>query len=514
MTTLTRKAFLHEMSGKKIALSQIQQDLRLKNLDATQLELADDKFIRDDLEMHQLFMLLDEFDVNGSYRSIDLGMPDEPTTVGSMIQAIRDLAVDDVADDHMVLDLPALGDFQIMDTAFRRAFPKGFSGIFKRGSRGRQVVAIQYALGRMGYLEDSCDGVYGKLSTAAVRTFQADYGLEVTGIVDEHILKLLDQGVSALDLRPPVMRSQQDPMRFMSDFRGLGMAKLSVDRSQENTTWNSPSVQTAYGEFVANYWEVMKENKVEADCKSLALFFMDQFRKQLMEDTFVQLPLPKSPRGSFREQQWMVSTRHKTRGLFSTIIEFARRFFITDIRKNYQAVKNIQALDPDHSMLYGVNVKYPKTSAHQVAKAATVVQAWHPSYENKKDETKPEIPIEQLKPGYMVFMDHTGNGSYDHTVNVVKVSRDDAGKVKQVVLAVGSYDDVRDSLAATVVNNLGQINHYSEEVIVDFDADGRITDSRVTWSSEPPYVVRARYHAGNTLMELKKGGELFIGRWG
>lgn len=514
MTTLTRKAFLHEMSGKKIALSLVQQDPRLQDLDLMNLELADPSFIRDDMEMHQLFKVIDEFDVNGSYRSVDVGTSAEPTTVGVMIQAIRDLAVEDVADDHMVLDLPALGDFQIRDTAFRRAFPKGFRGIFKRGSRGKQVVAIQYALGRLGYLEDSCDGVYGKLSTAAVRKFQEDYGLEVTGIVDEHILKLLDQGVSDLDLRPPVIRSNQDPMRFMSDFRGLGMPKLTVDRSQENTTWNSPSVQAAYGEFVANYWEVMKENQVEADCKALALFFMDQFRKQLMEDTFIQLPLPKSPRGSFREREWMVSTRHKTRGLFSTIIEFTRRLFITEVRKNYRAVKNIQALDPDHSMLYGVNVKYPRTSAHQVAMAAIEVAAWHPSQENNGDRTKPEIPIEKLEPGYMIFMDHTGNGRYDHTVNVVKVSRNEAGKVQQLVLAVGSYDDVRDSLAATVVNSLGQINQYSEEVTVGFDPKGRITDSRVTWSSEPSYVVRARYHARNTLMELKAGGQLFIGRWG
>ncbi|CAA6813425.1 MAG: Putative peptidoglycan binding domain-containing protein [uncultured Thiotrichaceae bacterium] len=513
MTTLTRKAFLQEMSGKKIALSQAQQDPRLHDIDLTRLDLSDDKFIRDDMEMHQLFKTIDDFDVNGSYRSVDMGTPAQPTTAGIMIQAIRDLAMDDVADDHMVLDLPALGDFQIQDTAFRRAFPKGFRGIFKRGSRGRQVVAIQYALGRLGYLKDSCDGHYGKLSTAAVRAFQDDYALEVTGIVDEHILKLLDQGVSVLDLRPPVIRSGEDPMRFMSDFRRMDMPTLSVERHQENTTWDSPSVQIAYGEFVANYWEVMKENKIEADCKALALFFMDQFRKQLAEDSFVELPLPRSRRGSFQEREWSVSTRHKTRGLFSTLVELARRLFITEVRRNYRAVKNIQALDPDHSMVYGVNMKYPRTSAHQVAMAATEVAAWHPSMNNRGDKRKPEIPLDVLEPGHMIFMDHTGNGSYDHTVNVIKVERDE-GKVKQLILAVGSYDDVRDSLAATVVNSLGQVNQYSEEVTVDFDAEGHITDSRVTWSSEPSYVVHPRYAARNTLMELKAGGQLFIGRWG
>lgn len=513
MTTFTRKAFLQEMSGKKITLSQAQQDPRLQDIDWSQLDLSDAEYIRDDMAMHQLFMLLDEFDVNGSYRSVNIGTPTKPTTVGIMIQAIRDLAVADVAADPMVLDLPALGDFQIKDTAFRRAFPKGFSGIFKRGSQGKQVVAIQYALGRLGYLKDSCDGFYGKLSTVAVRAFQDAYGLETTGLVDEHILKLLDQEVSVLDLRPPVIRSGDDPMRFMSNFRDLGMPKLRVDRRNENTTWDSPSVQTAYGEFVENYWEVMKENKLEADCKALALFFMDQFRKQLMEDTFVELPLPRSTRGSFRERQWLMSTRQKTHGLFSTLAELARRLLITDVRRNYRAVKNIQALDPDHSMLYGVNAKYPRTSAHQVARAATQVTAWKASMDNKRDRTKPEIPLDVLQPGQMIFIDHTGNGRYDHTVNVVKVERD-AGRVRQLVLAVGSYDDVRDSLAATVVNSLGQVNQYSEEVTVDFNDEGRIIDSQVTWSSEPAYVVNPRYHARNTLMELKAGGQLFIGRWG
>lgn len=513
MTTLTRKEFLQEMSGKKIVLSQAQQDPRLHDLDLSALDLTDTQIIRDDIEMHQLFKALDEFDVNGSYRSVDVGSPAEPTTVGIMIQAIRDLAVEDVADDHMVLDLPALGDFQIKDTAFRKAFPKGFRGIFKRGSRGKQVVAIQYALGRLGYLKDSCDGHYGKLSTAAVRAFQDDFALEETGIVDEHILKLLDQSVSSLDLRPPVIRSGEDPMRFLSDFRGLGVPSLTIDRSQENTTWNSPSVQAAYGEFVAHYWEVMKENKVEADCKALALFFMDQFRKKLMEDTLIELPLPRSARGSFRERDWLVSTRDKTRGLFSTMVELARRLLITEVRKNYRAVKNIQRLDPEHSMIYGVNVKYPRTSAHQVALAATEVVGWDPAMENKGDRRQPEIPLAELEPGYMIFMDHTGNGRFDHTVNVVKVVRKD-GKVRQLVMAVGSYDDVRDSLASTVVNSLAQVNQYAEEVTVDFNAEGYITDSQVTWSSEPAYVVNARYHARNTLMELKQGGRLFIGRWG
>ena len=42
--------------------------------------------------------------------------------------------------------------------------------------------------------------------------------------------------------------------------------------------WNL-ATRDAFGAFVGAYGEVMKSNRVEADCKTLALFFMDQFAR-------------------------------------------------------------------------------------------------------------------------------------------------------------------------------------------------------------------------------------------
>jgi hypothetical protein len=78
---------------------------------------------------------------------------------------------------------------------------------------------------------------------------------------------------------------------------------------------------------------------------------------------------------------------------------------------------------------------------------------------------------------------------------------------------VGSFDDVRDNSSDTEPTSLGLINTYAEEVTVTFDTNGRISNSVVSWSSEPDYIVKTRYSARTTVMEQKSGGKLFIGRW-
>ena len=405
------------------------------------------------------------------------------------------------------------------DTAIKNAFGSHFNGTIKRGDKSDKSVAIQYALGRLGHLHYICDGDYGKRTEAAVKSFQqSTNSLPVTGVVDSETLNMLDNVVSVLAQHPPVFDSPLEPLDYLSDFNALGMPKISINTTSESAdSWESKHIQKAFGDFVENYWEIMKTNRVEADCKSLALFFMDQFRKQLAMDTFIELPLPKSPRGSFGAQKWEINTPHRTGGLFSRADELYKNRGVRVGRSGYTAVKNIEKLDPEHSMIYGVNVKYPKTSAKQVARAATTVEDWSASRSNRGNRRKPEISINKLKPGYIIFIDHTGNHSYDHTITVVKVKRDNNQQVRQLVMAVGSYDDVRDTSSATPVDSLSILNQYAEEVVVDFDENGLITSSKeneVTYASEPDYIVKPRYHHGNTLMERKSGGKIKISRWG
>ena len=55
-------------------------------------------------------------------------------------------------------------------------------GTLRRGSRGPEVVRLQEALQRLGYYGMAVDGVYGKGTIAAVKTFQARTGLKADGL--------------------------------------------------------------------------------------------------------------------------------------------------------------------------------------------------------------------------------------------------------------------------------------------------------------------------------------------
>ena len=391
------------------------------------------------------------------------------------------------------------------DVALRKAFPNDLQGDLTRGASGTNVVAVQYALGRLGYLHDLCDGKFGGNTENAVKAFQVSVGIPASGQVTAILLTLLDIAVSRLNPRTPATQVT-DPLAYLSDFRGLRIPEIRITGTREIYSWASQEIQLAYGHWVGSYWEVIKQNRVEADCKGMALFLMDQFRKQIKQDRFINLPHPVL-RGA-TETPWIVATRDKSRGFFSRSDNG-----IPADRAGYEVVKALEKLDPQQSMLFGVAVHYPEISAHQVARTCTRIWDWNPTFTNGGDTSKPEIPINLLQPGHLIFIDHTGNGSFDHTVSVIKVERDNTNRTRKLILAVGSFDDVRDNSSDTEPTSLGLINTYAEEVTVTFDTNGRISNWVVSWSSEPDYIVKTRYSARTTVMEQKSGGKLFIGRW-
>lgn len=503
MTTLTRTAFLQEMNNKSINVAVAERDARLSGLSLDNLDRNNTGYISGRSEMEQLFTLLDDFDHNGTRASVDLGEPANPSQAGRLVLALRELAT---SHSHASSGL--------QDNALLSAFPNGLRGEIKHGDRGQEVVAIQYALGRLGHLHDLCDGKFGNLTAQAVKSFQNVRALPITGIINSTVLSALDNAVATLDLRTPAQKAT-DPLVYLSSFRRLQLPEIRIRSTSETFSWDSPEIQRAYGEFVGHYWQVMKQNRIEGDCKNIALFLMDQFRKQIKEDRFIDLPHPVLSNNE-GGRQWIIATADKARGLFTRADNLLRRTNIRVRRPGYDAILKVQQLDPQHAMLYGVNVHYPRLSANQVARSTTRLFDWKPAYSNRGDSSKPEVPVNQLQPGNLIFIDHTGDRRYDHTVTVVKVEKDRANRTRKLVLAVGSYDDVRDNSAATSVEGVGLsiVNTYSEEVTVILDANGRITESEVTYSSEPPYIVDSRYSARTTLMEQRRGGTLFVARWG
>lgn len=67
------------------------------------------------------------------------------------------------------------------------------------GDKGGQVLKMQQALYENGYLKTEADGLYGENTADAVRAFQQDHSLEVTGKADDDTLTLiLSDGTSEI----------------------------------------------------------------------------------------------------------------------------------------------------------------------------------------------------------------------------------------------------------------------------------------------------------------------------
>lgn len=505
VSKLTRSEFTQSLQDKKIDVGQAAADQKLAGVDVAKADLNRDGKIAGAAEAAALFKEVDRYDRNGDAASIALtGADGASTKAGQVAAALQARAVFEVAEP------PAL---VLKDSALKTAFAAAGSGPaaavaadlipLARGTNGDRATAVQYALARLGVSVGTVDGKFGPGTEKAVKSFQTSAGLPSTGVVDAATLAALDAKAGVLDLRTPAEKSG-DALRYLSNHAALGMAKLPAisDRSKP-VDWNHPEVQKAYGEFVDAYWQHCKTNRVECDCKTLSLFFMDQFRTKVKADLGVQLPRP----AGLPAKDWVAATAENPRGFFSRFETLAK------VRPGYDNAQTLQRLDPKASMLSGVNVRYGGVDANMAARAVKVTAPWTASRDNAGDQRVPELPVQNMLPGDVIFIDHTGDGRNDHMANVVKIERDAAGKVTSMVLATGSFDDMKDADGSTAPNSLGEVNNYSEEVTVTFGADGKVASSKVTWSSEPSWMVESRYSARTLLMEMKPGGTISAGRW-
>lgn len=494
MPRLTRPEFTQSLQDKKLDVGTATADPKLAGLNVAKADLNHDGKIAGADEAAALFREVDRYDTNGDSNSIALTTSaGAPTKAAALATALTARAVFDVSEPNP----------PPKDAALKTAFAAAGSLPLARGTNGDRAVAVQYGLARLGFAIGTVDGQFGPGTERAVKAFQATASLPQTGIVDQSTLTALDTKLSTTELRTPAEVSG-DPLAYLSNHAALGLTKLPaiVDRSKP-ADWNHPEIQKAYGAFVANYWDTLKTNHLECDCKTLSLFMMDQFRAKVKTDLGVTLPKP----AGLPTTNWVAATAAKPNGFFS------RFDTLTTVRPGYANAQAIQKLDPKASMIAGVNVRYAGVDANMASRAVKVTMPWKATADNAGDQTKPEIPVQQLTPGDVIFIDHTGDGRVDHMANVIKVNRDEAGKVTSLVLATGSYDDMKDADGSTVPNSLGEVNNYAEEVTVTLDAAGKVSSSNVTWSSEPSWLSEGRYSARTLLMEMRPGGTITVGRW-
>jgi hypothetical protein len=491
VSKLTRTEFTTSIQDKKIDVNQARADPRLAGVDVAKADLNADGKITGAAEATALFKEVDRYDRNGDAQSIALsGTDGAQTRAGVIATALQSRAVFDVVDPPP------------KDAALKNAFSAADALPLARGTNGDRAFAVQYALARLGVPVGTVDGKFGPRTERAVKAFQTSAGLPATGIVDANTLRALDAKVSTLDLRTPAEKSG-DPLKYMAEAAVKTKRLPEISDRSKPIDWNHPEVQKAYGSFVGEYWEQMKANRVEADCKTLSLFLMDQFRTKVKADLGVQLPRP----AGLPNTSWVGATSADPKGFFS------RFETLSQVRPGYDHAQTLQRLDPTASQLAGLNVRFAGVDANMASRSIKLSSPWDVARDNAGDQLKPELPLEKLNPGDLIVIDHTGDGRNDHMANVVKIERDAAGKVTSMVLATGSFDDMKDADGSTAPNSLGEVNNYCEEVTVKFDASGKVTSSQVTWSSEPSWLVESRYSARTLLMEMKPNGTIASGRW-
>lgn len=69
--------------------------------------------------------------------------------------------------------------------------------VYARGDHGAEIETLQKKLQSMGYLDDIADGIYGENTEEAVRKFQKEHGLSVSGSMDQKTINAVNRKYSS-----------------------------------------------------------------------------------------------------------------------------------------------------------------------------------------------------------------------------------------------------------------------------------------------------------------------------
>lgn len=121
----------------------------------------------------------------------------------------------------------------------------------KKGDSGMLVREIQWKLVNLGYLSGKPDGIFGKQTEAAVKKFQQDNGLNVTGYIAKEDYNVL-YGQSAIKNGVDVVENK-DTIRTNEDAKNSGdTVKTILERQDKYNNHYKYAANTR----IKEYWEV------------------------------------------------------------------------------------------------------------------------------------------------------------------------------------------------------------------------------------------------------------------
>ncbi len=97
------------------------------------------------------------------------------------------------------------------------------------------IKEIQSNLNTLGYSAGSADGIFGKNTAKALKSFQRDYGLSVTGVADMYTIYLLSQTVYDIQNTVYTVEFMTHNACLMPVYSEMGKATIPADLSPERS---------------------------------------------------------------------------------------------------------------------------------------------------------------------------------------------------------------------------------------------------------------------------------------
>lgn len=132
--------------------------------------------------------------------------------------------------------------------AENQGYRPGGGVVYAEGNRGSMIASMQKKLQAAGYLADSVDGVYGDDTESAVRHYQQDHNIPVSGVIDE----MTYAGLNKETHPSSVSSGTESRSRFLYRVGDRGKDVRNIQERLKNAGYLSGAADGIYGDDTRN----------------------------------------------------------------------------------------------------------------------------------------------------------------------------------------------------------------------------------------------------------------------